>query len=186
MPHQLQQAIATLDAAIAELELQATSEQRLGALRRERSQLMTELNRKVQLRLRKVRRNSDEVLTRLATEYENCSKDQVMMMVVLSQSGPTDRGAQLYPPVSLFLQICDAVRELDRAQTSYKSYIDQLLAVVLETSPTLLEGMPRLQQSNGLRMDLLRVASRGEVSSRHPVYRHVVYTPCQCGHSQLL
>ena len=81
MPHQLQQAIATLDAAIAELELQATSEQRLGALRRERSQLMTELNRKVQLRLRKVRRNSDEVLTRLATEYENCSKDQVMISI---------------------------------------------------------------------------------------------------------
>ena len=79
MPHQLQQAIAALDAAIAELELQATSEQRLGALRKERSHLMTELNRKVQLRLRKVRRNSDEVLTRLATEYENCSKDQVMM-----------------------------------------------------------------------------------------------------------
>ena len=39
---------------------------------------MMELNCKVQLKLKMVRRDSDEVLTRLATEYENCSKDQVM------------------------------------------------------------------------------------------------------------
>lgn len=60
--------------------------------------------------------------------------------------------------------MCEAVRELDRAQAKYKAYIDQLLAVALETNSALLEGMPRLQQSSGLRMDLLRVASRGEVS----------------------
>ena len=59
--------------------------------------------------------------------------------------------------------MCEAVRELDRAQVSYKAYIDQLLAVVLETNSALLEGMPRLQQSSGLRLDLLRMASRGEV-----------------------
>lgn len=62
--------------------------------------------------------------------------------------------------------MCEAVRELDRAQAQYKVYIDQLLAVALETNSSLLEGMPRLQQSAGLRMDLLRMASRGEVSSR--------------------
>ena len=59
--------------------------------------------------------------------------------------------------------MCAAVRELDRAQANYKAYIDQLLVVVLETNPALLEGMPRLQQGRGLRMDLIRMASRGEV-----------------------
>lgn len=73
----MQQAIAAVDSAIAELELQATSEDRLMALRRERGHLMAELNHKVQMRLKRVRHNSDEVLSRLANEYENCSKEQV-------------------------------------------------------------------------------------------------------------
>ena len=38
---------------------------------------MSDLNRKVQQRLKKIRRNSDDVFTRLATEYENCTRDQV-------------------------------------------------------------------------------------------------------------
>jgi hypothetical protein len=138
---ELQRGIATLDAAIAELELQRSSEERLAALRRERTRLMAELNRKVQSRLKTVRRNSDDMFTKLATEYESFTRDQM----------------------------CEAVRELDRAQARYKAYIDQLLAVVLETNSALLEGMPRLQQSAGLRMDLLRMASRGEAS-------HLCYT----------
>ena len=77
---QLQGAIATLDSSIAELELQSTSQQRLVALRRERSRMMTELNRKVETRLRTVRRNSDDVFTRLATDYENFTRDQVQWM----------------------------------------------------------------------------------------------------------
>jgi hypothetical protein len=132
---ELQVAIATLDSTIAELELGSSSEGRLAALRRERSRLMADLNRKVQTRLRTVRRNSDDVFTKLATDYENFTRDQM----------------------------CEAVRELDSAQARYKTYIDQLLAVVLETNSAFLEGMPRLQQSTGLRLDLLRVASRGEL-----------------------
>ena len=69
----------------------------------------------------------------------------------------------VYPPPPPPPQMCEAVRELDRTQAHYKVYIDQLLAVVLETNSALLEGMPRLQQSTGLRMELLRMASRGEV-----------------------
>ena len=74
---QLQVAIATLDSTIAELELGSSSEGRLAALRRERSRLMADLNRKVQTRLRTVRRNSDDVFTKLATDYENFTRDQV-------------------------------------------------------------------------------------------------------------
>ena len=74
---QLQQAISELDSAIAELELQPTSEHRLRALREERAWLMTELNLKVQQRLRKIRRNSAEVMNCLSTQLQNCSKEQV-------------------------------------------------------------------------------------------------------------
>ena len=59
--------------------------------------------------------------------------------------------------------MCEAVRVLDLAQSKFKTYIDHLLAVVLERGPALLEGMPRLQQSSGLHMELLRMASKGQV-----------------------
>ena len=45
-----------------------------------------------------------------------------------------------------------------------KAYIDQLLAVVLESSPCLLEGLPRIQQNSGLKMELFSLASLTEVS----------------------
>ena len=84
-----------------------------------------------------------------------------------------DRGCPLLCPLSEVLyslhppaQMCEAVRVLDRAQGRYKAYIDQLLAIVLEKCPNLLEGMPRLQQSNGLRVELLKMASKGEVSGK--------------------
>lgn len=47
--------------------------------------------------------------------------------------------------------------------TRLRSYIDQLLAVVLEQSPGLLEGMPRRQQGKGKSFDLLRGSSIAEV-----------------------
>ena len=74
--------------------------------------------------------------------------------------------------------MCEAVRELDSAQARYKTYIDQLLAVVLETNSALLEGMPRLQQSTGLRLDLLRVASRGEVGDDWDTNKVFYYRKC--------
>ena len=58
------------------------------------------------------------------------------------------------------------MRALDRTCVKLKSYIDQLLAVVLENNPSLLEGMPRIQQNTGMKMELFRMASLQEVS-RH-------------------
>ena len=49
--------------------------------------------------------------------------------------------------------------------TRLRSYIDQLLAVVLEQCPGLLEGMPRRQQGQGQSIDLLCGCSLSEVSS---------------------
>ena len=44
-----------------------------------------------------------------------------------------------------------------------KAYIDHLLALVLESHSSLLEGMPRIQQSCGIRLELLAAASLPEV-----------------------
>lgn len=55
------------------------------------------------------------------------------------------------------------LRALDRTCVKLKSYIDQLLAVVLESNPNLLEGMPRIQQNIGMKIELFRMASMQEV-----------------------
>ena len=52
--------------------------------------------------------------------------------------------------------------------TRLRSYIDQLLAVVLEQSPGLLEGMPRRQQGKGQALDMLRSCSVTEVPFLSP------------------
>ena len=56
--------------------------------------------------------------------------------------------------------------ELDRSRL--KAYIDQLLAVVLEKIPSLLEGMPRIQQGGGMRLELLTMATLPEVGHLTP------------------
>lgn len=46
---------------------------------------MAELKGKVQQRLKTVRRNSEEVLSRMATQYENYSKEQVLVSLPVSR-----------------------------------------------------------------------------------------------------
>lgn len=65
---------------------------------------------------------------------------------------------------SIYPQLCDELRSLDLTIVKLKSYIDQLLAVALESNPCLLEGMPRIQQNSGLKIELFSVASLTEVS----------------------
>lgn len=62
------------------------------------------------------------------------------------------------------LQLCEELRSLDLRIGRLKSYIDQLLAVALESNPSMLEGMPRIQQNSGLKIELFNVASLTEVS----------------------
>ena len=50
-----------------------------------------------------------------------------------------------------------------KGKEKLKGYIDHLLSVALDTDPELLEGLPRVQQSPGMRPDLLRIASLTEV-----------------------
>ena len=65
----------------------------------------------------------------------------------------------------LFLpQVCDVLRSLERTCVKLKAYIDQLLAVVLESNPNLLEGMPRIQQNVGMKLELFKMASLQEAS----------------------
>lgn len=60
-------------------------------------------------------------------------------------------------------QVCDVLRALELTCIKLKSYIDQLLAVVLESNPNLLEAMPRIQQSVGMKLELFQMASLQEV-----------------------
>lgn len=60
--------------------------------------------------------------------------------------------------------MCEELRSLDLRIGRLKSYIDQLLAVALESNPSMLEGMPRIQQNSGLKIELFNVASLTEVS----------------------
>ena len=62
--------------------------------------------------------------------------------------------------------MCEALRALELTCVKLKSYIDQLLAVVLESNPHLLEGMPRIQQSTGMKLELFRMASLQEVRNK--------------------
>ena len=55
------------------------------------------------------------------------------------------------------------MRTLELTCVKLKAYIDQILAVVLESDPNLLEGMPRIQQSTGMKLELFRMASLQEV-----------------------
>ena len=66
-------------------------------------------------------------------------------------------------PILSLPQVCEVLRLLELDRSRLKAYIDQLLAVVLERSPSLLEGMPRIQQSGGMRLELLTMASLPEV-----------------------
>lgn len=72
-------------------------------------------------------------------------------------------GAVLLHTNSVPPQVCEVLRLLELDRSRLKAYIDQLLAVVLERSPSLLEGMPRIQQSGGMRLELLTMASLPEV-----------------------
>lgn len=65
-------------------------------------------------------------------------------------------------------QVCEAVRLLELDRSRLKAYIDQLLAVVLEKIPSLLEGMPRIQQGGGMRLELLTMATLPEVGHLTP------------------
>ena len=60
-------------------------------------------------------------------------------------------------------QLCDELRSLELTIMKLKAYIDQLLAIALENNPYLLEGMPRIQQDTGLKLELFGVASLTEV-----------------------
>ena len=62
--------------------------------------------------------------------------------------------------------MCDVLRALELSTMRLKRYIDQLLAVLLEQKPSLLEGLPRIQQERGLDLDLFTVASLTEVLNR--------------------
>lgn len=64
---------------------------------------------------------------------------------------------------SLCMQVSHVIRTLKKAKIKVKKYIDQLLAIVLDNDPNMLEGMPRLQQSPSMSPDLLGVASLPEV-----------------------
>ena len=66
------------------------------------------------------------------------------------------------------LQVCEALRLLELDRSRLKAYIDQLLAVVLEKTPSLLEGMPRIQQGGGMRLELLTMATLPEVGHLTP------------------
>jgi hypothetical protein len=83
-----------------------------------------------------------------------------------------------------FGQLCDELRSLDVVIVRLKSYIDQLLAVALESNPSLLEGMPRIQQNSGLKIELFRVASIPEVIHfcRLGECSNLVYTILCVGH----
>lgn len=132
----LQRAISDKDSAIAVVELQkGPSSPQAEALKEERGQLMRELREKVQERLRLFRRDSEGAAGSLTHQYQNCTREQV----------------------------CEVLRLLELDRSRLKAYIDQLLAVVLERSPSLLEGMPRIQQSGGMRLELLTMASLPEL-----------------------
>ena len=55
------------------------------------------------------------------------------------------------------------LRMLELDSMKLKTYIDQLLALVLERNAGILEGMPRIQQGCGIRMELMAMASLPEV-----------------------
>ena len=59
-----------------------------------------------------------------------------------------------------------AIRALEKAKRKVKNYIDQLIAIVLDNDPSMLEGMPRIQQNSGMSPDLLGIASLPEVCSK--------------------
>lgn len=63
--------------------------------------------------------------------------------------------------------MCEALRTLELTCVKLKAYIDQILAVVLESDPNLLEGMPRIQQSTGMKLELFRMASLQEVYNNY-------------------
>ncbi len=55
------------------------------------------------------------------------------------------------------------LRTLELDSMRLKAYIDHLLALILDRNTELLEGMPRTQQSAGMGLDLLAMASLPEV-----------------------
>ena len=89
-------------------------------------------------------------------------------------SGTETRPPPFTPPCVLYSsplpppQVCEAVRLLELDRSRLKAYIDQLLAVVLEKIPSLLEGMPRIQQGGGMRLELLTMATLPEVGHLTP------------------
>ena len=86
------------------------------------------------------------------------------MDVVIKVTGELANTAAMAGLPLLLPQVCDVLRSLERTCVKLKAYIDQLLAVVLESNPILLEGMPRIQQNVGMKLELFKMASLQEVS----------------------
>lgn len=97
------------------------------ALRCEKDKLVVELKEWTQRRVRFHKGDEDGMDSQLAEKLSDASPDQVLQ----------------------------AIRNMEENMTRLRSYIDQLLAVVLEQSPGLLEGMPRRQQGKGQPLEML-------------------------------
>ena len=68
------------------------------------------------------------------------------------------------PPPSLSLsQVNQVLYKMESGLSELKSHIDQLLVVVLNRDPELLQGMPRVQQDRCMRPELRKLASIHEV-----------------------
>ncbi|XP_062521749.1 ELKS/Rab6-interacting/CAST family member 1-like isoform X2 [Corticium candelabrum] len=131
-------AISEKDANIALLETSPNKEKHQDAIHTlhcQKDQLVVELKEWTQRRVRFHRGDEDGMSSQLAEELSDASPDQVLQ----------------------------AIRNMDDNMTRLRSYIDQLLAVVLEQCPGLLEGMPRRQQGQGQSIDLLCGCSLSEM-----------------------
>ena len=68
-----------------------------------------------------------------------------------------------YLPLGHPLQVLLEVHRLNSTVDKLKQFVDFFLSVVMETNPSLLEGMPSLQHSTGVQPHILAAAGRSEV-----------------------
>lgn len=65
--------------------------------------------------------------------------------------------------VSYFTQVIRAIRKVEHSKKRLRTLIDQLLAVCLDTDPSLMEGLPRMQLTAAVKHGTLRALTFEQV-----------------------
>ncbi|KAL5013491.1 hypothetical protein ScPMuIL_007761 [Solemya velum] len=134
----IQAAISEKDANIALLEMTSTKKQKnmeeIDKLNREKEKLQQQLKELTQNRMRLLHKD----------EHHGESKGKSKKSAIQRMKGSTPE------------QVIRAIRKVEHSKKRLRTLIDQLLAVCLDTDPSLMEGLPRMQLTAAVKHGTLR------------------------------